>query len=47
MGAKWRFGPYVKGRIIDLSASAARVLEMKHRGTARVRIEDLGVVDED
>lgn len=40
-------GPYVKGRIIDLSASAARALEMKHRGTARVRVEVLGVEDVD
>ncbi len=40
-------GPYVKGRIIDLSASAARALDIKHKGTARVRLEDLGVVDVD
>lgn len=38
-------GPYVKGRVIDLSARAAKALEMKHRGTARVKIEDLGVED--
>ena len=38
-------GPYVKGRIIDLSASAARALEMKHRGTAHVKLENLGVED--
>ena len=40
-------GPYVKGRVIDLSASAATALGMKGKGTARVRIEDLGVVDVD
>lgn len=40
-------GPYVKGRIIDLSASAAKALGMLHKGTARVKIEDLGVVDVD
>lgn len=31
-------GPHVKGRIIDVSAAAARELGMQHRGTARVRI---------
>jgi rare lipoprotein A len=40
-------GPYVKGRLIDLSAGAARVLEMKHRGTARVKVEVLGIEDVD
>lgn len=40
-------GPYVKGRIIDLSASAAKALDMKHHGTARVKIENLGVEDMD
>lgn len=34
-------GPYIKGRIIDLSAVAARDLGMKGRGSARVRIESL------
>lgn len=32
-------GPFVKGRIIDLSYAAARMLEMVEPGTARVRIE--------
>ncbi|WP_346795561.1 septal ring lytic transglycosylase RlpA family protein [Halomonas sp. Bachu 37] len=31
-------GPYVKGRIIDLSKSAARELGMIHRGTAPVMV---------
>jgi rare lipoprotein A len=32
-------GPYVKGRVIDLSKAAAEKLEMKEDGTAPVRIE--------
>jgi rare lipoprotein A (peptidoglycan hydrolase) len=32
-------GPYVAGRIIDLSAAAARALGMSRKGTARLRIE--------
>jgi rare lipoprotein A len=32
-------GPHVEGRIIDLSAAAARRLGMKGDGTARVRLE--------
>lgn len=32
-------GPYVKGRIIDLSAAAARDLGMKQDGLARVKLE--------
>ena len=32
-------GPHVAGRIIDLSAAAARRLGMKEDGTARVRLE--------
>jgi rare lipoprotein A len=32
-------GPYVKGRIIDLSAHAARALGMTDDGVAKVRIE--------
>jgi len=32
-------GPYVVGRIIDLSRSAARKIGMRDQGTARVRIE--------
>jgi rare lipoprotein A len=35
-------GPFVKGRIIDLSYAAARVLGMIGPGTARVRLEVLG-----
>ena len=35
-------GPFVKGRIIDLSFSAARALEFDMAGTAPVRIEALG-----
>ena len=34
-------GPFVKGRIIDLSYAAARVLAMIGPGTARVRLEVL------
>ncbi|HSE77829.1 MAG TPA: septal ring lytic transglycosylase RlpA family protein [Alphaproteobacteria bacterium] len=34
-------GPYIKGRIIDLSSEAARRLEMRRQGTARVRVEVL------
>lgn len=32
-------GPYAKGRIIDVSRAAARVLEMIKRGFAHVRLE--------
>lgn len=35
-------GPFVKGRIIDLSFAAARLLGMVGPGTARVRIEVTG-----
>jgi rare lipoprotein A len=34
-------GPFVKGRIIDLSYAAARTIEMVDKGTARVRVEVL------
>ncbi|MDE2183867.1 MAG: septal ring lytic transglycosylase RlpA family protein [Alphaproteobacteria bacterium] len=34
-------GPYVRGRLIDLSEAAARELGMKHKGVARVRVEVL------
>ncbi len=34
-------GPYVQGRIIDLSQAAAHALGIVDRGTARVRIEVL------
>ena len=32
-------GPYVKGRIIDLSDAAASKLHLKEAGTAKVRLE--------
>ncbi len=35
-------GPFVKGRIIDLSYAAAQQLDVVQNGTARVRIEALG-----
>lgn len=31
-------GPYAKGRIIDLSEAAARVLDLVRQGVARVRL---------
>ncbi|WP_042327449.1 septal ring lytic transglycosylase RlpA family protein, partial [Paraburkholderia ginsengisoli] len=34
-------GPYARGRVIDLSAAAATALDMRHSGTASVRIEGL------
>jgi rare lipoprotein A len=34
-------GPYVKGRILDLSRAAAAELGMEHRGIARVSLEIL------
>ncbi|MFP3563906.1 septal ring lytic transglycosylase RlpA family protein [Paraburkholderia sp. SIMBA_030] len=34
-------GPYARGRVIDLSLAAANVLNMRHAGTARVKIEGL------
>jgi rare lipoprotein A len=36
-------GPFIKGRIIDLSRRAARELGMERRGVARVRVEILSV----
>ena len=35
-------GPFVKGRVIDLSYAAAKVIDMVDSGTARVRVEVLG-----
>lgn len=35
-------GPFVKGRIIDLSYAAARAVDIVEKGTARVRVEILG-----
>jgi rare lipoprotein A len=32
-------GPYIKGRIIDLSFAAAKSLEMVRSGIARVKVE--------
>ncbi|MGF6611468.1 rare lipoprotein A [Paraburkholderia sp. WSM4175] len=34
-------GPYARGRVIDLSMAAAAMLDMRHAGTARVKIEGL------
>jgi rare lipoprotein A len=34
-------GPFVRGRIVDLSLAAARRLGMVERGVARVRVERL------
>jgi rare lipoprotein A len=34
-------GPYVRGRVLDLSYAAAKLLGLQHSGTARVRIEGL------
>ena len=34
-------GPYVRGRIIDLSYAAAKMLGLQHVGTGRVKIEGL------
>lgn len=35
-------GPFIKGRIIDVSAAAARVLGMVNSGTASVQLDILG-----
>lgn len=40
-------GPFVRGRIIDLSYIAAKELEMVGNGTAHVSIEVLGTTKED
>jgi rare lipoprotein A len=37
-------GPYVKGRIIDLSRAAARELEMTKDGTVRISLEVLSTL---
>jgi len=37
-------GPFVKGRLIDLSYAAAKRLGFVHQGTARVRVQSLGPV---
>jgi rare lipoprotein A len=36
-------GPFIKGRVIDLSRRAARELDMIHSGVARVRVEVLSL----
>ncbi|HEY1933301.1 MAG TPA: septal ring lytic transglycosylase RlpA family protein [Acetobacteraceae bacterium] len=38
-------GPAVRSRIIDVSPAAAKLLEMKHEGTAHVRLEIDGAGD--
>ena len=40
-------GPYVKGRIIDLSYGAARELGLDKKGVAKVRIEVLSLGDDE
>jgi len=35
-------GPYIRGRIIDVSAAAARVVRMRQSGVALVRVDVLG-----
>jgi rare lipoprotein A len=40
-------GPYVKGRIIDVTIGAAERLGFVHRGVAAVRVEVLGKVKSD
>jgi rare lipoprotein A len=39
-------GPFVKGRIIDLSYAAARMLDMHEQGTALVKVEVIGSAPE-
>ena len=39
-------GPFVKGRIIDVSYAAARMLDMHEQGTAAVRVEVIGSAPE-
>ena len=34
-------GPYARGRVLDLSYAAAKILHVAHIGTARVKIEGL------
>jgi len=34
-------GPFVRGRVIDVSVGAADVLGMRHSGVARVRVDTL------
>src|SRR6185436_16036572 len=37
-------GPYVDGRILDLSREAARALDMEHSGLATVKLEVIAAV---
>lgn len=39
-------GPFVRGRIIDLSLQAAKEIDLVGSGTAKVRLESLGVAEE-
>jgi rare lipoprotein A len=36
-------GPFSRGRVIDLSKQTARVLDFKRNGTARVRVQYVGI----
>lgn len=38
-------GPFVRGRVLDLSAAAARVLGLMHTGVAPVQVQVLGTSD--
>ncbi|MGA7979549.1 MAG: septal ring lytic transglycosylase RlpA family protein [Chromatiaceae bacterium] len=40
-------GPYIRGRIIDLSKGAAREIGMLHSGTAKVRVKVIASQDDD
>ena len=40
-------GPFVKGRIIDVSYAAAKMLDMSEKGTALVKVEVFGPVIEE
>lgn len=35
-------GPFIRGRIVDVSTRAAAILGFRHAGVARVKIETLG-----
>lgn len=37
-------GPFIKGRVVDLTKAAARKIDMIHRGIAKVKVE---IIDED
>jgi len=40
-------GPYIKGRVIDLSRGAAEEIGMVHAGTAKVKVEVIGKKSKD